>query len=65
MSGLFEIDWAEKLAEVERELVMRRRVYPRSVSSGKLSQERADRGIAVMEAIAEDYRNAIARKAAS
>jgi len=37
---------------------MRRRVYPHFVERGKLKQEDADRQIAVMEAIAEDYRPA-------
>ena len=41
------------IAEVERELRLRRRVYPQWVAAGKLSQQKADRQIAVMEAIAE------------
>jgi hypothetical protein len=46
----------EKLACVEREIAMRRRVYPRRVYNCQLSQEDADREIAFMEAIARDYR---------
>lgn len=46
---------AEKLACVTRELNMRRRVYPRWVESGKMTQAKADHEIRVMEAIAADY----------
>ena len=46
---------AEKLAEVRRELAMRRRVYPRLVDGGKLTQAESDRQIAIMEAVAVDY----------
>lgn len=47
---------AEKLAAIEREMKMRRRVYPRWVADGRMTQAKADAEIAVMEAIAEDYR---------
>ena len=46
----------DKLKTAEREVKMRRRVYPRFVEEGKMSQVQADREIAIMEAIAEDYR---------
>ena len=46
---------ADKRACIERELRMRRRVYPRFVQNGKLTQAEADREIAVMEAILADY----------
>lgn len=46
----------EKRAAVEREITLRKRVYPRRVEDGKMSQKLADAQIAVMEAIAEDYR---------
>ena len=52
------ISSAEKLACLEREIAMRRRVYPKWIASGKLKQEKADREIAVMEAVAADYREA-------
>ena len=45
----------EKLAAVRRELNMRRRVYPRWVSNGKMNQAKADEETAVMEAIVADY----------
>jgi hypothetical protein len=38
-----------------REARLRRRVYPRWVQSGKMTQRQADREIAIMEAIAADY----------
>ena len=46
----------DKLKAAEREVKMRRRVYPRWVADGKMTQVQADREIAIMEAIAEDYR---------
>lgn len=52
---------AEKLAELEREIAMRRRVYPGLVLRGQLKQQQADDRIAVLSAIAEDYR-ALAQK---
>lgn len=56
----------EKLAEVSREAALRRRVYPRFVAAGRLSQAKADEQIACMDAIANDYRAAAAaEKAAS
>jgi len=50
----------EKLAAVRRELNMRRRVYPRWVSNGKMSQAKADEETAVMEAIVADYERQVA-----
>lgn len=46
---------AEKRAAAERELKFRRRVYPRWIAAGKMTQKEADRQIALMEAIAADY----------
>ena len=46
---------ADKRREAERELAMRRRVYPRMVETGRMKKHEAARQIAVMEAIAEDY----------
>lgn len=37
------------------EIRQRRRVYPRPIASGKMTQQAADREIAVMKAIAADY----------
>lgn len=41
----------EQIAEIGRELGLRRGVYPKWVASGKLSQALADRQIALMEGI--------------
>lgn len=46
----------EKLAEIEREIAMRRRVYPRDVQADRMTQAQADRRLAIMEAVAHDYR---------
>lgn len=46
---------ADKRACAYRELKMRRRVYPRWVQEGRMTQADADREIALMQAIAEDY----------
>jgi hypothetical protein len=46
----------EKFRCVEREVKMRKRVYGRWVATGRMTREEADREIAVMAAIAEDYR---------
>lgn len=51
---------AEKLACITREINMRRRVYPRWVEGGKMTQAKADSEIAVMVAIAADYEKAAA-----
>jgi hypothetical protein len=45
-----------KLKEIEREIKMRLRVYPGLVSGRKMTKEAADLSIAVMRAIANDYR---------
>jgi len=46
----------DKLSEIERELMWRRRVYPRLIAKEDLTRNQADRQIAIMQAIAEDYR---------
>lgn len=50
---------ADKLAAVRREIAMRRRVYPRWVEAGRMTQAKADEEIAVMEAIAADCEQAV------
>jgi hypothetical protein len=52
MSDLFSIGHDEMIACAEREVRMRRRVYPSRVANGSMSQEKANREIAVMEQIA-------------
>ena len=50
---------AEKLAGIERELELRRRVYPRQVEAGRMGADFAARQIALFEAIAADYRDRV------
>jgi hypothetical protein len=45
----------EKLAEVRRELGMRRRIYPVMTGNDHLASEEANRRIRIMEEIAQDY----------
>lgn len=49
----------EKLTAIEREIAIRRRVYPNRVLTRRMTQKLADQQIAVMEAIAADIRGAI------
>lgn len=51
-----------KLSCIEREIKMRRRVYPRWVSDGRMTQAKADDEIKTMEAIADDYRKAASQE---
>jgi hypothetical protein len=46
----------DKLACLQRELTMRRRLYPHRVRNGLMAQPEADREIALIEAIMADYR---------
>jgi hypothetical protein len=50
-----DFTYDDKRACIERELKMRRRVYPRWVEKGTMSQAQAYREIATMEAILADY----------
>jgi hypothetical protein len=45
----------EKQKEAEREARMRERVFASLVRNGGMSQSAADRRIAIMKSIAEDY----------
>jgi hypothetical protein len=49
------IDNIDKLHCLERELAMRKAVYPKWVSAKRMKQEKADHEIATMEAILDDY----------
>ena len=51
MSDLFPATLAEMLGEAERELALRRRVYPYWVTDGRMKQHHAERQIRLMEAI--------------
>jgi len=46
----------EKREAAEREAKMRRKVYPRWVEQKKMSLAQADKQIALMDEIADDYR---------
>lgn len=46
----------EQMACVEREIKMRRRVYPRWVQDGRMTQAKADSEVRAMEAVAETLR---------
>jgi hypothetical protein len=48
----------QQLNEIERELGMRRRNYPKWVFNGQMKQEQADRQIRLMEGIKETVRQA-------
>lgn len=51
----------DKIAEIERELGMRRTLYPKWVAEGKLQQADAHRRIITLEAILEDYKHVNSR----
>ena len=53
MSDLFEISLLEMIKDAEREVAMRRNVYPRRVQNKVMTQAKADRQIAIMEKIVE------------
>jgi cell division FtsZ-interacting protein ZapD len=42
-------------SELARELAMRRNAYPRWVSQGKMSQDKADRQIALLQAVYDEW----------
>ena len=58
MADLFPITLADEIAEVEREIDMRRVVYPRRVAAGKLAQDKADRQIEILECVLDRLRKA-------
>ena len=54
MSDLFPVTLADMAREAEREVALRRRVYPRWVAEGRMKAHHAERQIALMEAIAAE-----------
>lgn len=50
-AGTLPAPLAAQIREVEREIEMRRQVYPRRVAARAMTQALADRQIAVMEAV--------------
>lgn len=59
MTDLFPITAAEVVKEMERELRMRHHVYTKQVADKKLSQDTADRRIAIVQKVIGDYRGQI------
>lgn len=49
----FGVTVAEMIAELRRELAMRRSVFPRLVGAGKIAQSQADRRILIFEELLE------------
>lgn len=60
MSGRI-ITAEQKLKCVERELKLRRQVYPNRIETSRMTKEKADYEIMMMEAIVADYK-ALAEK---
>jgi hypothetical protein len=56
MPDLYRINLADQIAEVEREVKLREKVYPHQVATKRLSQDRADWQIAVMREVAASLR---------
>jgi len=48
---MFPVSLDEQIACVEREIAMRRRVYPKWVGKGRMTPARADHEIETMEAV--------------
>lgn len=51
MADLLPVTKAEMIKEAERELALRRRVYPRRITLGQMKQHQADRYIELQTAI--------------
>ena len=58
-----DIGTFDKVLELEREIKVRRQVYPRAVQNHKLSRDQANKRILIMEAILEDYKKIMAAEA--
>lgn len=54
MSAPIPLD--RQIAAAEREVALRRNVYPHRIATGKMTQAEADRHIAEMEAVAKTLR---------
>jgi hypothetical protein len=54
-NAVSEISIEDKIAELNRELAMRHKVYPRLVLQGNMRGSDADRRIAIIKAIIKDY----------
>jgi hypothetical protein len=47
----------QKLKAIQREISLRKHVYPNRILTKRMSKAKSDYEIAIMEAIAEDYTN--------
>ena len=54
------ITTADIVKEIQREINMRKRVFPTWVLQGRIKQEVADKRIRIMEMVLEDYQNKLA-----
>lgn len=54
MADMFRPTLHDMIVEAEREVAFRKRVYPRQVMLRKMTQEKADRQLQLMEAIAAE-----------
>lgn len=54
-NGARVITTADKIAAIKRELGYRRAEFPKQIAAKKMSREKADHEIALMEAILRDY----------
>lgn len=59
MPELFDPTLPEMIREVEREITLRRAVYPGLVAKKKLTQTRADRQILVMQSVLDNLRDQV------
>lgn len=57
MPELFDPTLAEMIQEIEREITMRRAVYPGLIAKQRITQNRADRQILVMQSILDNLRD--------
>ena len=55
MNELFDYTTEDKLGEIKREIGLRMTLYPRWVQVGKISQQKADKQLGILRAIARDY----------
>jgi hypothetical protein len=61
-TSITEYSARSKLGAIERELKYRRRVFPRWVEEGRMTDGLASSQIAIFEAIADDYRALAAKE---
>jgi hypothetical protein len=56
VTQLFPPTIDEEITEIEREIKLRRRVYPRLVADKRTTQQVADRRIEILESVAQRLR---------